>query len=196
VPFDKADLSSVANNALERFGKYNLRAPQVWQRIGDQLFDYELSFGLFNNQAQVRFGAERLFVNLQSARGKKDADIITECLVSASQCINADMIVRSTVQAAAHASFVSGPEGETFFATLIDKANDIVGGGRIVAVQESTWPSPVRLTCEKSLLLQNAAFLTWSIEHSGTVNLEALKEIADRFGASARRIGLEFELNE
>src|SRR2546426_6377443 len=96
VAFDKANLNSVANNALKKFGKYGLRSAQVWHRTGDQLFDYELSFGLFNNQAQVRLGAERLFVNLQRARGKKDFEIIAECLVSALQCVGADAFAKST----------------------------------------------------------------------------------------------------
>jgi hypothetical protein len=192
VAFDEANLNSVANNALEKFGKYNLRAPQIWQKVGDQLFDYELSFGLFNNQAQVRLGAERLFVNLQSARGKKDVEIVAECLVSASQCVTAGAFAKSTVQAVAHAAFDSEISGELFFASFVDKDKAIIGGGNIVVVQESSWPSPVRLACEKSLLVKNAVFLTWFMERTGTVDLEALKEIADKFGVSVQRIGLEF----
>lgn len=192
VAFDKNNLSSVANSALEKFGKYGLRSAQIWQRIGDQLFDYELSFWLFNNQAQVRFGADRLLVTLQSGRGKKDVEIIAECLINASQCVSADAFARSTVQATAHAAFDSEISGESFFATFVDKDKDIVGGGKIVTVQGSSWMSPVRLVCEKSLLFKNSVFLTWFTERTGTVDLDSLKEIADRFSATAQRIGLEF----
>jgi hypothetical protein len=191
VIFEKAHLSAVANSALAKFGKYGLQANQIFQRMGDQLFDYELSFSLFNNQAQVRLVAERLFVNLQSARGKQDAELVLECLVSAIECLGADVVKRFIFQAVSHAAFDSETYSQEFFAPFADKDKNIIGGGRIVMVKEDAWPSPVRLAFEKSLGFKNDVFLNWSIEQSGTVNLEVLKEMADKFGVSAQNIGLE-----
>jgi len=192
IPWDGSNLRSIAKLALEKFGKYNLRANQVRQRVGDLLFDYDLSFFLFNFQAQVRFQSDRLFVNVQNARGKQDAEILVDTLIRAAECLGPDAIERFSFQAMSHAAFDAEVGGQGFFAAFVDPANHITEGGRILAVQHDGWPAPVRVIVEKSLVVKDGAFLTWFTEQTGPIALEAFKQIADKFVISARSLGLEF----
>lgn len=191
VSFDKAGLNTVANNALEKFSNYNLRFNQIVQRSGDQLFNYDLSFPLFANQGQVRLHPDRLFVNLENVRGEGDLEIVVQTLVRAVQCLPSDLVTRLSFRAAAHAAFQSETESKDFFAPFVDKGKSIIDGGRIVVVKEDAWPSPVRLLLERSLVSINGLYLGWMLEQPGTVNLETLKEIADKFGVAAKSAGLE-----
>src|SRR5437016_4313386 len=81
VAFDRDSLKGIAHAALGAFGQFGLRPNQVWQRMGDALFDYELSFSLFNGQASFRLGPERAWVNVQNARGRRDVEVVLQCLV-------------------------------------------------------------------------------------------------------------------
>lgn len=191
IPFDAAALRAAAESALAQFSEYGLRPTQIVQRLGDQLFDYELSFSLFNNQAHVRFGSERIVVNVQNARGQRDVQLIKDSLFRAVQCMKNAEIKRFSLQSTAHAAFDSEISWKTFFDPFADQSQGILGGGRISAVQEPSWQSSVRFTFEKSLLSKDGVFLAWSTEQPEGVSLESLQETANRFGVAAQKHGLE-----
>src|SRR5262249_1466135 len=128
-PWDPAKTGLLAKAVLAKFADYRLQANQVRQRIGDALFDYDLSFQLFNNQAQVRFAADRLYVNLQNAKGQKDAEIVIDTLLRASGCLGPDSIDRFTLHVASHATFDDRSAGKALLASFSDSANHITGGG-------------------------------------------------------------------
>ena len=194
VPFEKDSLKNIANAALGAFGQFSLRPNQIFQRIGDALFDYELSFSLFNGQASFRIGAERAFVNVQNARGRRDAEVVLQCLVSAAECFQANPVSRIALHGNCHALFEPEAACEAFFKTFADAAQDIVDGGRIAFVQENGWIAPVRITVERSIAFKNAVFITWSTERPGKANLEGLRGIADDFGKASAKLGLKVEI--
>jgi hypothetical protein len=191
LPFDRSALRTIASAALQQFGEYGLRPSQIWQRAGDQMFDYELSFSLFNNQAKIRYGAERMFVNVQNARSNRDARLLVECVCRAAKCLDGRMFAKVSVQATSHAAFENEANCDAFFAPFVDKANSILGGGRIVVVQEQGWSNSVRLMGEKSLSVQNGAFLVWSTESAGDLDVEVLQGVADKFGRAVEKLGLQ-----
>ena len=194
VPFDGNRLRSVAATSLERFGEFGLRSNLIWQRLGDQLYDYELSFGLFNNQAQFRLGAERFLVNIQNARGKRDAELLVDLLARANKCVDATLISKTVFQFASHASFENDDEANSFFRQFEDVASDIVGGGRITVIRFKESPGPVRLAVERSITLKQGVFAVWSSERDGGATLEVLQQLADTYSKAAQKIGLEFIL--
>jgi hypothetical protein len=150
---------------------------------------------LFNYQAHFRFSAERLFVNVQNARSKQDVEVLVEAMVLGAQClVDPEAITRFNFQAASHAIFDVKGDGNAFFQAFMDPSNHVVGGGKIITVQQPDWNTSVRLSVEKSVAVQDGAFLAWATEQTGAVDLEALNAIADRFSVSARSIGLEYRL--
>jgi hypothetical protein len=193
VPFDSANLKGVAVRALEKFGKYELRHNQFALRLGDQLFDYALAFTLFNGQATVRLTTDRLFARIQGAKNQKDLDIVAEALLGSVQCIDST-IGEFTLASAAHASFEIEPEGVTYLQSFVDQSNYIIEGGRITLVKHPDWELPVRITVEKSVFVNNGVFLTWNTEQKGSVSLENLKIIADKFGKAANSVGLSYRI--
>lgn len=193
VPFDSANLKGVALKALERLGKFELRPNHFSHRVGDQLFDYTLSFTLFNGQASVRLTSDRLFARIQGAKNQKDLDIVVETLLVSADCIEST-IDQFTLASTAHAAFDIEAEGEGYLRSFVDQTNHIIGGGRVVFVQHPDWELPVRVAVEKSAFMDKAVFLTWNTEYKGSVSLENLKIIADRFGKSASSIGLSYRI--
>ncbi len=192
APFEKDVLKGIANTSLGAFEKFGLRGSLILQRVGDALFDYDLSFSLFNGQATFRIGAEKAFVNVQNARGRKDLEIVAQCMASALDCFQVRPASRIAIHGNCHALFEQAEDCEAFFKTFADPAANIVDGGRISFVQETGWPSPVRVLVERSLSSKNAAFVTWSTEWP-EANLENLRKIADCCGKATDKIGLHLE---
>ena len=171
-----------------------MRCGQVWQRQGDQLFDYELSFSLFNGLGQFRLSAERFSVNLQNARGERDVQVILECLVRAAQCVGSNDSCKLNIQANSHAIFESESQCNAFFANFANPSQGIIDGGRIIFVREEGWVSPVRLTAERSLGFKEGVFLVFSTERTGIAHLETFQQIADTFGKALQKLDLELKL--
>jgi hypothetical protein len=194
APYDSGRFKSIAESALEKYGEFGLRCGQVWQRQGDQLFDYELSFTLFNGQGQFRLSAERFSLNFQNARGERDVQIILECMVRAAQCVGASDSCKLNLQAASHAIFDNEGQCAAFFANFADASRGIIDGGRIIFVREEGWMSPVRLSVERSVAFKEGAFLALSTERTSVANLETFRQIADTFGKALDRLELELKL--
>ncbi len=194
VAFDKDSLKSIATSALGAFSQFSLRPNQIWQRIGDALFDYELSFTMFNGQASFRLGPERALVNVQNARGRRDAEVLLHCLVSAAECFQTNPVQRAFLQAQCHGLFDPEVGSETFFASFTDPAQNVVDGGRIAVVQEKEWITPVRISVERSIQFKNAAFITWSADRPGKTDLEELRDVANTFDKASQKIGLKVEI--
>ncbi|MBI3879417.1 MAG: hypothetical protein HY301_05060 [Verrucomicrobia bacterium] len=193
VPFDKDRVRSTAELILKNFGEYGLRPNQVRQKIGDLLYDYDLSFSLFNTQAQFHFGHERVFVNVVNAKTAADAEIILQCVLRAIQCVDAKSIVKTNFQAASHALFASPAESSAFFAQFTDDAKGIVEGGRIIVVKEENWPGKVRLLFERSLTFPQGVFAMWTTEIAGPMNAEMFRQAVEMFEKTAERAGFEFK---
>lgn len=191
APFDRLALKSLAATALQQFGEYGLRPSQIYQRLGDELFDYEVSFSVFNNQAQIRIGSERLLVNVQNARNQTDVQLLRECIIRATRCVDLSAVGKLNIQAASHAVFENESDSVAFFGPFIDADLAVIGGGRIIQAQEADWPKPIRLLIENSVTLKDGVFLMWSTEYGGSLDHDSLKIVADRFGETAQKLGLE-----
>jgi hypothetical protein len=196
VPYNSAGLVTIAKAFLEKFAVHGLRPNNLSQNPGDQLFNYELSFSLFNNQAHFKLSAERLLVTIQNARTEADVKTLIDALVRVQQCFPNDMACRTNFQAVAHAAFPNEADYDVFFAPFADTTNDIVDGGRIVFVKEKDWPFKVRLAIERSIVFKNSVFITWWTEQAGMVDLENFKVIADKFGKSLQKTGLEINFGQ
>jgi hypothetical protein len=194
--YDSGRLATVAKTALAEFAGYGLRPTSIHQNLGDQLFNYELSFALFNNQASFRLSGEHLFVTIQNARTEPDVRTLIDAIVRSQKCLPNDMSCRSNFQAIAHAMFATEEDFNAFFAPFADLAKGIVDGGRILLVREKDWQLKVRLALERSIVFKNSVFITWWTEQASLVDLEKLKEIADKFGKSLQKAGLEINFGQ
>lgn len=59
---------------------HNARRLHPKRDEGDRLFDYDLTFSLFNRIGSFRLTAEGFHMAFQNARGEKDAGIIIDCI--------------------------------------------------------------------------------------------------------------------
>jgi hypothetical protein len=67
ILFKDARCDEISQKCLEAFASYGLRSSQIAVRGGDQTFNYDLSFSLFNGNGIFKISAEKLEVSLQNA---------------------------------------------------------------------------------------------------------------------------------
>jgi hypothetical protein len=191
--FDRVLARAFAAAALEHFRDYGLKHEQIWQRVGDGLYDYDLTLRLFNNQATVRLRADGLVANIQNARSRPDVQLVGECFVRAAKCIDAGANGRVTFQAGVHI-ILEGDAATTFLNQFADAENAIVEGGRIAIVKEADWSEAVRVTVERSNAYKGGVFVALATHKLGSLADEDLKKIADKFSKAAERIGLQIRI--
>jgi hypothetical protein len=196
ILFKEAHLDEIAQKALEAFASYGLKPAQIVVRSGDQTFNYELSFSLFNGNGTFRISAEKLEVLLQNATGDKDLEIVHDCIAKIYEHVPLPEISSTLISANAHATFPSVEELQQYQLKFANPEKQIVTGGIIAYVRCQNWKEEIRLAIDKSLAFPTGLFLAWSTTYRDSkpsrVVLNCVKEA---FEESATKFGLTFPKN-
>ena len=197
VLFKDAHCDTIAQKSLEAFAGYGLKPTQISIRSGDQTFNYELSFSLFNGNGIFRISAEKLDVILQNATSDKDLEIVQDCVAKIYEHVPLSEMNNTLISANAHATF---PSVEGFQQYLLKYANpikQIVAGGVIAYVRCQNWKEEIRFTIDKSLAYPTGLFLAWSTTHrDGKPSREVLKNVKEAFEESVTKFDLTFPKND
>jgi len=192
LPFREAGLEHVAKKLLLRFSGYGLRPLEVFQREGDRLFDYDLTFSLFNRSGSFRLTAEGLQVTFQNARDEKDAGIIADCLVGFLESLAGRRIRESRLEAFVHASLGPAEERDKFLRNLGPAERELPVGGSVLYFPAGETFGEVRFLVDRSSVFPEGVFLTWAAAFTQTLSQEALNSAAANLKGASGAIGLEF----
>ncbi len=192
IPFREFGIEGLAKKFLIRFGGYGLRPADLFQREGDRLFDYDLSFSLFNRSSSFRLNAEGIHVAFHNARDEKDAGIIGDCLLGASECISERRIREHRLETFVHASLSSAEERNTFLANLGSRELKVVPGGSIFYLPAGEHYGESRFLIERSTLLADGVFLNWGVPFTQTLTQQVLSKLSGDFKYLAGEIDLVF----
>lgn len=193
VLFKDAHCDEAAQKCLEAFASYGLRPTQVGIRSGDQTFNYELSFSLFNGNGTFRLSAEKLDVALQNASSDKDFEIVQDCIAKIYEHVPLPEINNTLISANAHATFVSIEELQQYLLKFVNPAKQIVSGGIIAYVHCQNWKEEIRFTIDRSLVFPTGLFLVWSTTYRGnSLSREVLKNVKEAFEEAVTKFDLSF----
>jgi hypothetical protein len=191
VLFKDAHCDDCSQKCLEAFASYGLRPTQIVVRSGDQTFNYDLSFSLFNGNGTFRISAEKLDVSLQNATTEKDVDIVQDCIAKVYEHVPLPEINNTSISATAHATFPSIQEMQQYLLRYANPAKQIVAGGTIAYILCQNWPEEIRLTVEKSLVYPEGLFLAWSTVHrENKISRDVLKNAKEAFENSLTKLDL------
>jgi len=192
IPFRESGIEGLAKKLLVRFGGYNLRPADLFQREGDRLFDYDLSFSLFNRSSSFRINPEGIHVAFHNARDEKDAGIIGDCLLGVLECISERRIREHRLETFLHASLSSAEERNAFLANLGSLDLKIVSGGSVFYLPSGEQYGESRFLIERSMLLPDGVFLNWGVPFTQTLTQQVLSKLSVDFKNLAGEIGLDF----
>jgi hypothetical protein len=192
VPYREAGLEGIAKKLLRKFSGYGLRPLEIFQRAGDRLFDYDLTFSLFNRNSTFRLTAEGSHAAFQNALGDKDAGVITDCLLGFLDSLSERRTRESNLEAFVHASLGSAEERDRFLRTLGATDRKISVAGLVLYSPADETFQEARFLVDRSLALPDGVFLNWAARFSEPLTQEVLTKAVSSFKRLSDEIGLEF----
>ncbi len=196
IIFKDAHCDDLAQKCLEAFASYGLKPAQINVRSGDQAFNYDLAFSLFNGNGTFRISAEKLDVVLQNATNGKDLEIVQDCIAKIYEHVPLSEVANTLISADAHAVFSSVEEFQKFLSGYANPSKQIMSGGVIAYVQCPNWKEEIRFAIDKSLAFPTGLFLTWStVYRGGKPSRDVLKNVKDALEAAVTKFDLVFAQN-
>lgn len=192
VPFPEAGLAATAKKILLRFGGYGLRPAEIVQREGDKLFDYDLTFTLFNRSGSFRLASEGNYTSFQNAKDSNDANVIADCLLGICETLSERRMREHRLEVFVHASLPSVVERDSFLARLGPTARKLPVVGCILNFPPSGSFGDGRFLVDRSLMFPDAVFLNWSIQFMQSPSKEIFAEAEATFKQLSLELGLEF----
>jgi hypothetical protein len=191
-PFSKDWLDKIAIRTLNGFKNYGLKPENIVLRNTDVLFGYELSFPLFGGSATVALSATRFLLNFQNVTSRSAFGTVSETIVRAHALIEAAQFAEHMIRVIAHMPLFN--QAEQIDKLMADPANQIEFGGKLVHVRIDDWAEAIRFEVDRSLLLQNALFLSWMTKFRGELNPDILSRAASAFENIPTRFGFSFQI--
>jgi hypothetical protein len=196
VLFKESHLDEIAQKSLEAFAGYGLIPKQISVRSGDQTFNYELSFSLFNGNGTFRIFAEKLEMVFQNGASDQDLEIVQDCIAKIYEHVPLPEINNTLISANAHATFPSVDELTTFLQRYSNPTKQVISGGVIAYVICTNWKEEIRFTIDKSLVFLTGLFLAWSTTYSsGKPTRDVLVGAREAFAESVTKFDLTFPAN-
>lgn len=192
VPFSEAALPALAKKILLRFGGYGLRPMEIIQREGDSLFDYDLTFALFNRNGTFRLTAEGGYASFQNAKDGNDANLISDCLLGIGETLSERRMREYRLEAFVHASLPSVAERDSFLASLGPSDRKLPIVGCILNFPPCGSFGEGRFLVDRSLIFPEAVFINWSIQFPQPPSKEIFAEATTTFRRLSLELGLEF----
>jgi hypothetical protein len=188
-----AHCDDAAQRCLEAFGSYGLRAAQIALRLGDSVFNYDLSLALFGGNCTFKLSAEKVEMQFQNANSEKDMEVVIDCISKAYEHVPLPEITSTHVTANAHATADSVEAMQQYLMGYANPPKGIVRGGTIAYVLCNNWPEEIRLTLDRSLVFPDGLFLTWSTTiPGGKPSRDALRVVKEAFEEAIMKLDLAF----
>jgi len=194
VLFEESRWGEIAKAALNTFASNGLRADQITVRRGDEAFNYEISFSLFNRNGTFRIWPERLEVAFQNAVSAADEEVIVDTVVKFYERLPLPEIRSTKLLVYVHANLESIEARSKFLAAFGRAERQIVSGGVIAYVISEKWKEEFRVTIDRSFVHAAGIFLSWESQIIGSpLTREKLVMFAEACEDVTRRFDLVFK---
>lgn len=192
VPFLEAQCDVLAKACLEKFGVYRLQPTQISVRRRDQVFNYDLSFQLFNGNGTFKISADRFSINLQNGRGKDDYNIMTHCISAFYEVIPIAILSFSTITATGHTLMVSPDSVQKYFSEFRNDKVSSTLTGVIGTPVHKPWPHKMKLMLEESALYPNGLFFSFVTDYPAKISQQIVEQMVEAVGACFAHFNLHF----
>ena len=195
VPFEQAEFVSFSETMLKSFSSA-LLPKDIALDQGDRLFNYRLTFGMFNGSVDVGLTSAGLTTAFRNGRNKKALELIGNSLIAIDTLVQRYQIQFRRLTFAAHAQFQKAEEFEAHMGRLADKTRGYSAGGVILHSSKNPFKGELRFSTDKSLVYENALFVSCEFFVSEVFSKDALSKIAKRFAEVAKDAELDVNVDE
>ena len=191
-PFSKDWLDKTAIGVLNAFKDYGLRPENVVLRNTDVLFGYELNFALFGGSATFALSGVRLLLNFQNVTSRSALQTVSETAIRAHAVFEGRLFSEHMIRVIAH--MPPRDEADKIDTLMADSDKQVEFVGRLLHMRVDEWEDSIRLEIDRSLLVQNAIFISWFSKYRGKLTSDTLARAGNAFQNAARRLGFNFDI--
>ncbi len=162
VPFEQMEFTSFSEAMLTAFG-LGLLAKDISLDRGDGLYNYRLTFGMFNGSSDIVLTSAGLTVAFRNGRNKKALQFIGNSLTTIETSIQKSPVQFRRLTFAAHAEFHKSEEFEAHMGKIADKSRGYSAGGVTLHTSINPFKGELRFTTDKSLVYPQALFVSCEV---------------------------------
>jgi len=194
VLFKDAHCAEAAQKALDIFYGYGLRTAQIAVRNGDETYNYDLYFPLFNGNASFKISAEKVELGFQGIANAKDFEIVADCVAKFYQQVLVPEVGATNIDATAHAVTASAEARDKYLLRSADTSKQITCAGAVMYTRCKDWMEEIRVLVDRSLVFANdGLFLMWTTTFSGDkLTMELLANLEKACEEAANKLDLTF----
>ncbi len=195
VLFKDAHCDETAQKSLDNFYGYGLRPPQIAVRKGDEAYNYDLFFSLFNGNGTFKILSDRIELAFQGIASAKDLEIVADCVSKFYQQVLVPEVGATNIEANAQTVAASVEERDQFLSRFADASKRITRAGAVVYVRCDKWPEEIRMLVDRSLVfLSDGLFLMWSTTFAGDkLTMELMANLENACEEAANKLGFVFK---
>ncbi len=191
APFSREKIGRFALDLISILApEWDLEPEHVKLRAGDFLFDYELTVHLFDRLATFQLNASELRLEFIDGRSDEDLAVIARVAEAIYRLFPADAFSLHEYSAFLHAAAADDDARQRLSGDL----ENLTFQGALIRYRTADhWPEEVRLTVDKSFLVQHGAFISASSSSFEPVNSDSLRRFIDASLEAAKAINFELQ---
>jgi hypothetical protein len=190
IPFSQVKPELLAGRLTQKFSSVGLRPTQIQCREGDHLFDYDLTFTLFNRNATCRIAADKVEAAFQNGRDPKDANVVRDSILSLLETVADRHPAQSFLEVGCHAALGTKEDRDQILAKFGNPAAGIPAGG-VVAYVPHELCGEIRFLLERSNTAPEAVFMSWTTQAITKLTADNLTRLLN----AGRDIAAKFDIS-
>lgn len=191
VPESQVDLTAIADKLVAAF-PYVLRTEDISITSEKKPFGYRLECKLFNGSADVTFGSKNVILSFRDGRTDQALRLVAKSVEAMFRITVERPIQFNQLTFNFHAQFESADSHAEHIAKFANADRGYLSGGRIVQAEIRNLKGELRLSTEKSVVLENGIFVNAQFLTDEALTGESLDQMAKRFTEIAAFEGFEF----
>lgn len=195
VPFEEFGFNGFCEAMLKAFGPA-LKAADISLDQGDRLYNYRLTFRMFNGSAEVILTSAGATAVFRNGRNKVALQTVATCVVALEMLLDRFTVQVRQAVLGVHATFEKEEEYASHMATVIPAKKGYSAAGVTLHCSANIFDGQLRLATDKSLAYDHGIFTTYQVMTAEKFSQELLGKLETRFEEIAQDVQLKFILTE
>ena len=157
-PLRREKASEFLGRLIESLGQY-VDAKNTRFASKDPAFDYQLTVSLLTGAAQVVLEPHSLIANLPKGFNMQNLEFVSGCFIKVFEAAAPNPVASTNVTFSAHCIFSNPSDYSEYMEPFVVKEMGIESGGRVLSAAGRNFDGNVRISIEKSAMLDNALFV-------------------------------------
>jgi hypothetical protein len=192
-PLRREKASEFLGRLIESLGQH-VDAKNTRFSWKDPVFDYQLTVSLLTGAAQVVLEPHSLVSILPKGFNRQNLTFVADCFIKVFEAAAPNPVAGTNVTFSAHCAFSNPSDYSEYMDPFVSKEMGIESGGRLLSAAGRSFDGKVRISIEKSAMLDDALFVAVTFFTKESLRLDLLEKMNSRSFELLDTLGIQMEL--